>query len=98
MADKSIRRVGRKILDNTESKNLVQCTFRTSSYNKQRLIELAEQRGQTLSETLSDLLTYNFEMLDYKKLYHSKMSQFIEVISKGDPRKAQRFLDILNNL
>lgn len=93
-----INRVGRKILHNTESKNLVQCTFRTSSYNKQRLIELSEERGQTLSETLSDLLTYNLEMRDYKSKYRRKMTDFIEKISKGDSRKAEYYVEILNNL
>lgn len=88
------RKKGGRSIVNIESNNLVQCTFRTSYYNKQKLIDLAEDRGQTLSETLSDLLTHKFEFSDYKEKFNGITREFIKRIAKNDDKKYYEYIEI----
>ena len=92
------RKKGGRSIVNIESKNLVQCTFRTSYYNKQRLIDLAEDRGQTLSETLSDLLTHEFEFSDYKEKFNEITREFIRKIAKNDDKKYYEYIEVLREI
>lgn len=92
------RKKGGRNIVNIETNNLVQCTFRTSYYNKQRLIDLAEERGQTLSETLSDLLTSKFEFSDYKKKFDNVAREFIKTLAKNDDKKYYEYIDIYKEI
>ena len=89
-------KLGRKIDEDIDidSERLVQCTFRTSAYNKYVLVQRAKASGQTLSEELNDIMNFSIHEEEIEKKYNRKFKIFIENIAKKDPLELERLMNL----
>lgn len=87
---------GRKISENLNihSELMVQCTFKTSAIVKHKLISEAKQRQVTLSECISDIVTFYNSNEDIKEQFNSKFRKFIIQIANGDNSKIDKMIEL----
>lgn len=84
--------------ENLSKTVLVQCTFKTSPYNKSKILVYAESLNKTVSETLSDLLIVCLEKITFTKEWNSNMIELICNLSENNEELRSRYLNIFHSM
>jgi hypothetical protein len=72
--------------------DLVPISFRTTAVTKHRLIQEAKQRGVTLSEVVSDIVTYYNHNENLREAFKVNLLEFIDYISDGRDASKHKYL------
>jgi predicted transposase YbfD/YdcC len=91
---------GRKLIEDfsLDSEILVQCSFKTQPKVKHRLIQESKELGLTLSEHLSDIVTFYSDNESIRNQFNAKFIKFVKQISKGKNDLIDNYLETWNNL
>ena len=83
---------------NLNAEALVPCTFKTTALNKHKLIKEAKARGVTLSEVLSDIVSFYNANEDLREQFSTKLQAFILEISDGNNDKITKYTRIWRSI
>jgi hypothetical protein len=85
---------GRKMITdiNPNDTMLITCSFKTTAYNKFKLVEQAKAQGLTISEILNNVVSFYQDNEDFREKFDDKFQRFLEIISDGNDKKMYDYI------
>jgi hypothetical protein len=80
------------------NEQLITCAFKTTPYVKFKLVEKAKAQGITLSETISNIVSFYNDNEDLREKFDKKFQRFLEVISDGNTEKIYKYIQQWNKI